>query len=777
MAGGLAGGMTSGGMAIAGGAAGGTSGGDAGGSAGGAAGGSAGGAAGGSAGGAVVGGGTAGGTMPVPTCPSNCPDYATCEADFDGGRCINLTVTIVAPANGAVFDAGGFAPMRVDARLRDGGLWPIRVPYQTSYNVQGFHDAGSLGALALPSVAGIFSLTAGWDGGPSADVQLQTLSCTRGCAPWESCRATTDGGVCESLQLTLTWLSPDAGSPHNGNTVPATLRVTSTRGPVPATVTSIPLFKVAPGTEVTPLTGGPPTYGTQLPMTGPEGATTFIAGWRDGGPTTSLSIVRDTEPPIVTLYVTPRDTPSTDPLVPNTLKRGDTAFVRVDITGGLPVTTSNFWVVDAGPVALSLGTPAECGCFNPGCQCLRVPLVDVPEFWAMPFTNRDPIDPAYAALAFANIRDEAGNRSDGTTPIQISAHLWTADATTAGVASDGTVVTATGISLAAYELDGGQRWLVSADPTGKPVVGAANVYTIESNAIVRRSLATGAENGRFCEVAGDPPRHLALAETAFGVEVPVAERGRRAIVAPSCSQSKVFGEFTASNVIQLIAERDAAGNLLITMLGDNGQISRAAYNGLDFLEQDGGVVLESGATSLFVTQHHLGFLKGNAFALRSLTDLSIQTSGTANGAQRLAAADILFGNLSTCFYTLTGIQYCDPRPAWGPQGLAAGGRVISTHVTQGNLADSYLSHDADGGIYPLAHTPRGSEILLDVGRTATGAKDCSRPSRLYVLHGGKVSAYEVDTRGLDTTAPWPLPNHDSANSNFAQRSLAPWSCP
>lgn len=68
--------------------------------------------------------------------------------------------------------------------------------------------------------------------------------------------------------------------------------------------------------------------------------------------------------------------------------------------------------------------------------------------------------------------------------------------------------------------------------------------------------------------------------------------------------------------------------------------------------------------------------------------------------------------------------------------------------------------------------------ILDCGRNRAGAVTPGAPGRL-ILAGRSGRAYSiiVDSRGLDTNAPWPLEFHDPANTNNAQTDLARWACP
>ncbi len=68
--------------------------------------------------------------------------------------------------------------------------------------------------------------------------------------------------------------------------------------------------------------------------------------------------------------------------------------------------------------------------------------------------------------------------------------------------------------------------------------------------------------------------------------------------------------------------------------------------------------------------------------------------------------------------------------------------------------------------------------LLDIARDSAGSRRCDRPGILYVVsNSGTVTAFIVDSLGLDQTAAWPRFQHDNANSGNADTDLSAWGCP
>jgi hypothetical protein len=67
---------------------------------------------------------------------------------------------------------------------------------------------------------------------------------------------------------------------------------------------------------------------------------------------------------------------------------------------------------------------------------------------------------------------------------------------------------------------------------------------------------------------------------------------------------------------------------------------------------------------------------------------------------------------------------------------------------------------------------------LDCARDAAGAKLAGRPGVLYVgSNTGKVYSFIVDSRGIDTTAPWPKYQHDPRNTGNSTTPMAEFVCP
>lgn len=705
-----------------------------------------------------------------------------------------VTLSFSAPPSGAVFDAGTQAPVTVDARLRDGGLFAVTIPLTSSFGTNTTRTSGVGAPLGLPTTAGRHTLSAGWMGGPDASVEIFTAACQRTCQPWEACRPTTDGGVCESLQLTLSWLSPDAGTPFNAS-FQARLSVTSARGPVPTSLSAIPVFGQTADFQgegfVANLTGGPPTYAGSLPLFAQDQPKRFIAGWPDGGPIATLQVERDTTPPVVALRLVGPPGTNRDPVDP-VWKKNETALVEVYVDQGLPPGATNLSVVDSG-VAVASGSGCLCTSFPEPCTCWAVPLLDAAEFPLMTSWRGDS-----AILRATGITDRAGNVAPPSElPIAVSRHLWTqtlmggSPFTSLAVAENGLVVVANGNDVVAVRSDGGIEWTWSTPGgyaiTSGPVLSATQAFvTIFSNptsSLRRISLATGLETATLCE-STDQDRFsgpLVLARTPTGVDLPVSFRKQSFVAGAGNCPSTDVG--ISSAPLTLSTSTTNTGDTLIAASFPGQGNHQFTFDGVDFTS--GGSFGQASAFSFFASGL-VGFStpgRPGTSSLETPLTPATRTTASAGGRPLATSATVLFIDplLSACPYTSSGFApACAP---WSPLGFsrtptdaALGSRapVILDQYNGSGLIEAF----SDGGVTFIPTPFDPVAMALDVARTPTGAKACSaRFGRAYVLENFRLSAYLTDAKGLDQSASWARPRHDNANSGSELRPLTPWSCP
>ena len=705
-----------------------------------------------------------------------------------GGRCVPLSLSFLTPAPLEVFDAGALVPVSVRARLFDGGSHSVMIPLSSSFGPQSALTSGATSLIPLPATAGVHRFTAGWDGGPRATVDVVAVSCVVACQPWQACRATSDGGVCESLNLTLSFVTPDAGLVFNTASVPARLSVARATGPIPASLTSIPLFgQIANNTTVpgslTPLSGSGSTFTGALPLFVPDGVKTFVAGWPDGGPVASLLVNRDTTPPDVRVELLPRPSsaPDPDPDQPQDWKKLERALVRVIVDGGRPAVATDLQVVNAPGVTLVQVASSACGCT--ACQCFELPLQSVPDHTV-----------SRAILRVSSIADSVGNASAPVDEVfYFTRFLWrraVTDTNAISVTENGVIVVQHPNGLQAIYPDAGLGWAWSA-PSGSqleprpPVISATSVFVIERTSslttLVRRiGLATGAETGAFCAEDRQSPPRVALATSALGIEVPVVlAKPSLTIVGASCPSIEVNS--VTSNAT-LATARESTGEAGFFVVGD-GSLHKLAFDGVNWA--DGGTYVTPTTVSwLFMTQGGIGTASPNLITLAPTSDVG-DVSGQPNGTlvPLVAAAGTLFGfwNQSIIRVPYTGTTLSSPLATMvqsvGPPSML----VVGETALYGNIQLGFVPELArlplDAGVRTYGREAQA--FAVDVLRTASGAKVCGLGLGVaYSLDGsGYLTATVIDGQGLDRTAPWPAPLHDSANSSNFDRSLVPWSCP
>jgi hypothetical protein len=110
------------------------------------------------------------------------------------------------------------------------------------------------------------------------------------------------------------------------------------------------------------------------------------------------------------------------------------------------------------------------------------------------------------------------------------------------------------------------------------------------------------------------------------------------------------------------------------------------------------------------------------------------------------------------------------------------GSVVYTGDTSGTVAAWPLNLSAPPlwrvSLSSLGSGQIESSVALDCSRDDAGMPMPGRPGVLYVAtDNGLLFSFVVDSRGIDTTAPWPKYQHDPRNTGNQQTPLAPFACP
>jgi hypothetical protein len=250
------------------------------------------------------------GTDAGTSCLGGCSAWQTCNPTVVGGRCEDVRVRIVTPATDGL-EFGGGTSMTLGATVTqwDGGPYsvaqlPVVVPAgATGPGMLQETTVGSgtyQGNYALANATGTLSFEVGWAGARDTR-SIRVSACTVTCADWEACVPNADGGTCQSLNLSLTWLQPMQGATF-GASGPVALALQVGGGsftkPIPFSVAG---GGVASGTLMSSGVGN--VWNGTATLGSTNGQRTLIAGW-DGGPTSPALVVNvDALPPQLGLVV------------------------------------------------------------------------------------------------------------------------------------------------------------------------------------------------------------------------------------------------------------------------------------------------------------------------------------------------------------------------------------------------------------------------------------------------------------------------------------------
>ncbi|MHB8873805.1 MAG: hypothetical protein ACYC8T_08995 [Myxococcaceae bacterium] len=119
-------------------------------------------------------------------------------------------------------------------------------------------------------------------------------------------------------------------------------------------------------------------------------------------------------------------------------------------------------------------------------------------------------------------------------------------------------------------------------------------------------------------------------------------------------------------------------------------------------------------------------------------------------------------------------------PAAGPilGGVAVGQGSLYYSATQGGVVQAWGSNLQPLWSVSSLGNDIQSSVALDCARSPQGAALPGRPGTLYLgSNNGKLYAFVVDSRGIDTTAPWPKYQHDPRNTGNSSTALSEFSCP
>lgn len=769
---------------------------------------------GGGAGGGVGGGGGASGCSPA------CAEWQSCTPS----GCANARVTAVSPASGAVFSGGETVRFVFRALDWDGGVWPFpSIPARTSGGPTGPSTLSKVGTtfeadFTLANTTGPQAVHAGW---PAAEASIQVMArtCNADCAPWQGCVADSDGGSCEDLGLSLSWVTPAAGErfgPRNFAAVP--LLLSATRADGGAFSADIPYW-VDGGASGAISKAGDFWQGTV--DAGPaSGGRALWAGWV-GGPQATRGFEVVLSAPSVQLVAEPppmRPAQDTDSdLVPR-WKKSETALVRLESNRPLLASSVVFTVPGVAPVAA-----ASCSsCAAAACLCFGVDLKQQTLLTGV----------GSVAVGVASGEDTLGNPiAPGVSLVNVPVTRlkWVREVTMGAavpmgiaLAPDGTAVVGGSVGstslLRAFGPDGGTSWTNSyanEGMTAAPLIGARGVYFGVSNpsgptASIRRVAASD----------GSSPTALCFGALSLWGDMALVSPGISEVVVAMRSDG-VFAPSTASCIPAVISSAPGTPSLAnwpsLVATGTDAFLGLSArapiwkFSGADTVPVAAGN--KSTTTlfpaNLFVVGANLvggggGPTVGGAFAFLSSGTLSgttvNATPGTDPGGPAIVGASPDGG--ATVFYgdSSGNVHRVGLSPSIPSFGTAA---VVNLSPTA-SFADRAPLLGRDGHLYlvgsdgtlrvhdattlveewrwPSAFpTAAISHLNLDIDRDAPSPCASGQPGVLYLAASTgavmRLYAVLVDSAGLDSTAPWPRHQHNPSSTANRATSLASWTCP
>lgn len=760
-----------------------------------------------------AGGGTAGGGV-IPACDAGCPPWAVCTVAATSAACVDGKLEVALPADRSSFTANDSLSVLASLLLPDGGVWPVLTPIPVTGSWGAFTTVASGDAGLLPGApdAGSGVVVVGWsDGGPTISRQVSFGACwaSVSCPPFLECAPDPTGGQCVSQGLVVEWLAPDAGSATNLASIAGQVRISRLDGGT-VRLTSVPVSGAAD------FTGSAGLFMGQLPLSGMDGPVSFVAGWPDGGPSQSLTVIRDTVAPEVSVSVLHRTGPDPDSDAPSAWKKDERALVRVTVDGGRPAIAADL----IPPTGAIVTDDASCSSCSGNCRCFGVDLSGTAVLGMR----------AVLGLQVAPIMDEAGNNSIiRDAGIEVTRASWSrkvvADVTTTAfplaVSHQGEVVLALSYRgpvalplVTAFTPRGDQRPMsIGSSVTSAPVLqadGIGWVGTFGSMAqIAPFSLSLGALPATNCIGPQASVLGLLRRDAGFDVVVGLSNTGSLVVNETGCPAAPGFG----SGPIAMTADQQ----ILVAANSAVPTIHKAQIDA-GMLVAAGSLPLAApGFRSLFVdSQSRAGGVLGGEFGgdgqfvFDATGTLSSATPVTRSEGLRSPASSSgthLFGGLNDGglakipygggaqldggISASTGLGQISVTPALGEGGLVyalgtstipdAGPTTVGARL--GVLRQSDLSLVWSGDFpFTVNQTELLVEPALDTYRLRDGGRDCARPlGVLYVASrvGSEIvlRAVLVDSRGLDERAAWPKFQRDNANSANVAMPTTPWSCP
>ena len=580
---------------------------------------------------------------------------------------------------------------------------------------------------------------------------------------------------------------------------------------------------------------GPGLYERVVSFPPPEGPFAITAAFADAGLEASVSVSLDVTAPLLTtrlpappVRAVDGGLSARDPGHPNAFRRDEVVAVTIDSPD--PDVASMF-VVASGLSGFSR-VFADAGCtsqFDAGtCLVAQLPL------WSMPmnaFSMTTQLSAGAVDLA-RNVGELADAGSLEVTRYKWARQLPAALVQSVALGSQGQLVvggSALNARIDAYGPEGNQLW-------SKPFAGYTATRVMTGQSVAYAQGMNSAQNYRFESAAFDlatgavitplvaqvqltrlPPQPLLLSRAGNEVaqfHVDDTSGGALMLGWSSATQAGVntsvsidagtLPSFTLrqsitdnQSIFAIATRQDAAiAPMWRFDTDDAGTASRGSFTavGGDFwsaaLADRNSPVLGHGRSTISAAIVRVG-VDGGADAF----DVALQSPAVVVARDAVIAGDLVGGQPQRLCRLGAGsvVPVCVGSDALGFPILGApfaGGALLYSTSATGTQAPftspRITAYDALS-LTPVWNTPAvfsdGFALVhaLDCSRTAAGLGRPGAPGVLYATsysaNTSVLSAFIVDSPGIDALAPWPMQNHDPRNTNNLTTPNAPFSCP
>ncbi|MHB8872199.1 MAG: hypothetical protein ACYC8T_00795 [Myxococcaceae bacterium] len=684
------------------------------------------------------------------------------------------------------------------------------------------------GAEARCAADGFCAATGEGDGGDrdgGGDGGDAGPECSPACAAWSECVA----AACVQRYASVTWASPASGTRAGAGPVALAAQLATGPGRSPNDPSELTFTWDGGATGSGTLSRVDAGYYTGAWTAPGEGGYALVARFVDAGLSSApLALVVDRTGPVFTVTVpTPPARPdggpalaSVDVTSPTAWRRDEKVLVQLSSAASdvaASTVTLSVAGTDGGVVGPLAVQPAT-GCGQPYCGTVEVDL------------SKPALNAFRSSFALAvGGQDAVGNAGVGSGGVAVTRWKWSYDVgapvkTSPAIGKQGAVYFGTvgGLgntgTLYALNPDGTPKWAfdagaVEASPAvGLSDAGVETVFVAATNPTGAALFALGSGGGLLqeCPYSGQSKASLAAAELSVGGETLVSAVG----VFSRTSGNKVAairpGATNAADRCILSPDVGTSTNgqadfpSTVSMKGGSAFYGDKAGRLQGYTFASGGWSVSSGtwpvdvslftrglgipSTGMDVVGGGGGPGQGGVFRVPFTGAVALPwkyPSGPSSPAwsPAIAPGDAIFfgddsGTLSkvTLNASTASATVATSGPVNGAPAVGGDGAVYTVDST-GELAawtSGLVRLWSETGLGTVESSPS-----LDCARGASGTKLVGRPGVLYVGSSttGKLYSFVVDSRGIDTTAPWPKYQHDPRNTGNSSTAMTEFTCP